>query len=162
MDTILQNYIQGVLFLFENPTLVTDDLIALKLKELLLLLLNTSSEEAEKIRGIISDIFNPTQASFKEVIQAHCYNNVTTQQLAFLCNMSLSTFKRRFLETYQESPATYIRKKKLEKAAQLLKASKDSISSICYDVGFSDTSNFTKIFTAHFQTTPSKYRSQFS
>jgi AraC-like DNA-binding protein len=162
VNTILENYIQGLLFLFENPTLVTDELIKIKLKELLLLLLNTSSKEAEKIRGIISDIFNPVQASFKEIIQTHCYNNITTEQLAFLCNMSLSTFKRRFVETYQENPATYIRKKKLEKAAHLLKTSKESIASICYDVGFTDTSNFTKIFTAHFQTTPRKYRMQFS
>lgn len=160
LDAILQNYIKGLLFLFENPTLVTDELIAHKVKELLLMLLNTNSDEAEKIKAILSDIFNPTQASFKEIINAHCYDNLTTKQLAFLCNMSLSTFKRRFLEVYNQNPATYIRKKKLEKAAQLLKTTNESIASICYDVGFSDTSNFTKIFTAHFQCTPTTYRKQ--
>lgn len=160
VDAILQNYIQGLLLLFENPTLVSDELIVHKLKDLLLMLLSSNSEESQKIKTILSDIFNPTQTSFREIIKAHCYDNLTTNQLAFLCNMSLSTFKRRFRETYNQNPAAYIRKKKLEKAAQLLKTSDESVSSICYDSGFSDTSNFTKIFSAHFQCTPSQYRKQ--
>lgn len=158
VDAILENYIQSLLLLFENPKLVTDELIATKVKEVLLMLINTDSKEAEKIRAIISDIFNPTQATFKEIVAAHYYDTLTTAQLAYLCNMSLSTFKRRFLETFRENPATYMRKKKLERAAELLKSSKESIASICYDVGFSNTSNFVKIFSSHFNCTPSAYR----
>lgn len=158
VDTILQNYIQSLLFFFENPALVTDELVALKVKEVILLLLNTSSKRAEKIKAILGDIFNPTEASFKEIIKAHCYDNLTTEQFALLCNMSISTFKRRFGETFGENPASYIRKRKLEKAARLIKNTSESIASICYDTGFSDTSNFTKIFRAHFECTPKMYR----
>ncbi|WP_350290916.1 helix-turn-helix transcriptional regulator [uncultured Croceitalea sp.] len=158
VDTILQNYIQSLLFFFENPALVTDELVALKVKEVILLLLNTSSKEAKKIKVILGDIFNPTKASFKEIINAHCYDNLTTEQYALLCNMSLSTFKRRFGEIFGENPASYIRNNKLKKAARLLKTTNASVASICYDTGFSDTSNFTKIFRAYFKCTPIKYR----
>jgi len=158
VDKILQNYIQSLLLLFENPTIVTDELIAHKVKEVLLILINTNSEESEKIKTIISDIFNPNQASFKDIVNAHCYDNLTTSQLAYLCNMSLSTFKRRFLELYQQNPGTYLRNKKLDRAAHLLKTTTESIASICYDTGFSDTSNFTKSFTAKFECTPSAFR----
>lgn len=158
VNTILNNYMEGLLLLFENPALVNDELIIHKVKEILLILLNTNSQEATNIKEILSDIFNPSQASFREIINTHCYNSITLEQLAFLCNMSLSTFKRRFLETYQQNPATYIRKKKLEKAAHLLKTTNESVASICYDIGFSDASHFTKIFTAHFNYTPTAYR----
>ncbi|PRX57592.1 helix-turn-helix domain-containing protein [Flagellimonas meridianipacifica] len=160
VDTILNNYIDGLLLLFENPALVTDELIVHKVKEIILILLNTNSEEAEKIKEILSDIFNPSQVSFKEIINSHCYNPITIKQLAFLCNMSISTFKRRFLENYGRTPASYIREKRMKKAAHLLKNTNESIASICYDVGFSDTSNFTKAFASHFNTTPNKFRKQ--
>lgn len=158
VDAILQNYMQSLLYFFENPKIVDNDLVALKVKELILLLLNTNSEQTDKIKAILSDIFNPIEASFREIINAHCYENLTTEQFAMLCNMSLSTFKRRFGETFGENPATYIRQRKLKRASHLLTNTKDSIASICYDVGFSDTSNFTKIFNKHFGYTPKVYR----
>ncbi|WP_425236135.1 helix-turn-helix domain-containing protein [Ulvibacterium sp.] len=160
VDAIINNYIDGLLLLFETPTLVTEDLIIHKVKEIILILHNTDSEEAEKIKEIISDVFNPNQASFKEIIEAHCYNSITIEQLAYLCNMSISTFKRRFSENFGKTPARYIRQKKMNKAAQLLRNTNESVASICYEVGFSDTSNFVKAFTSQFKTTPSKFRKQ--
>jgi len=160
VDKVLKNYIDSLLFFFENPSLVTEDLVSLKLKEIILLLLNTNSKEAEKIKLILSDLFNPTQASMKEIVEHHLYNNLTIEQLASLCSLSLSTFKRRFVELFEDTPAAYIRKKKLEKAAQLLRNSDAAIASICYDVGFSDTSNFSKTFSAYFKCTPSKFRQE--
>jgi len=157
-DEVLKNYIHNLLFFFAHPSLVNDELVLLKVKEIILLLLNTHSREAEKIKAILSDLFNPTHISLKEIIDAHCYDNLTIEQLASLSNMSLSTFKRRFGELFGENPATYIRQKKLNKAAQLLQNSSTSIASICYDVGFSDTSNFTKTFQTYFKVTPSEYR----
>ncbi|MEL6560833.1 MAG: AraC family transcriptional regulator [Bacteroidota bacterium] len=158
VNAILDNYIQSLLFLFENPTLITDELIALKVKEVILLLLNTNSKEAEKIKTIFSDIFNPVEVSFKEIINKHLFDNLTVEHLAMLCNMSISTFKRQFKKVFDENPATYIRHKRVEKAASMLRSSNESISKISYTVGFSDTSNFTKIFKSQFGRSPKDYR----
>ncbi|MEM8889592.1 MAG: helix-turn-helix domain-containing protein [Bacteroidota bacterium] len=162
VNKFLRNYIDSILLLFENPSLVTEELILLKVREVILMLLNTKSEEAEKIKKILSNLFSPTKVSLKKVVDAHAYDNLALEQLAKLCNMSLSNFKRRFFDLFGESPAAYIRKKKLEKAAHLLKSSNMPIASICYETGFSDTSNFTKTFRSHFKSTPSKYRNKYS
>mgnify|MGYP001795664798 CR=1 FL=1 len=158
VSDFLRLYIESILFLFDNPSLVTEELLLLKVKEVILLLLNTDSKEAKKVKKILSNLFSPSKVSLRKVVDAHCYDHLTIEQLAMLCNMSLSTFKRRFTEFYSESPATYIRRKKMEKAAQLLRGSSASIASICYDLGFSDTSNFTKTFKAYFESSPSGYR----
>ena len=155
---LLSSYIDSILFLFDNPSMVTKELILLKVKEVILLLLNTNSNEAVKIQQILSNLFAPSKVSLKKVIDTHSYDNLTLDQLAMLSNMSLSTFKRKFVEFFDENPATYIRKKKLEKAAQMLKSSENSIAIVCYESGFSDTSNFTKTFRSHFKCTPSEYR----
>ncbi len=159
VSQFLKNYIDSILFLFQNPSLVTEQLILLKIKEVILILLNTKSDEGNKVRKILSNLFSPDKVSLKKIIDAHCYDNLTLEQLALLCNMSLSTFKRRFTEFFGENPATHIRNRKLEKAAHLLQNSDLSIASICYDVGFTDTSNFSKAFKHHFNLSPSQYRS---
>src|SRR5215217_3711221 len=40
-DFLIQKYIEGLLFYFENPSLVNDDILTLKLKEIILLLSQT-------------------------------------------------------------------------------------------------------------------------
>ncbi|MEM9361353.1 MAG: AraC family transcriptional regulator [Bacteroidota bacterium] len=158
VDKLLKGYIDSILFLFEYPSMVTEELILLKVKEAILLLLNTDSDEADKIRQILSNLFSPSRVSLRKVVDAHIYDNLTLEELATLCNMSLSTFKRKFQGHFGESPAGYVRKKKLEKAALMLKKTEEPVSVICYESGFSDTSNFTKTFKGQFSCTPLEYR----
>ncbi|MEM8507259.1 MAG: AraC family transcriptional regulator [Bacteroidota bacterium] len=158
VDVLLWGYIDSILFLFEYPSMVTDELILLKVKEVILLLLNTDSREATKIQQILSNLFSPTRVSLRRVVDAHIYDNLTLEELASLCNMSLSTFKRKFQGHFNESPAGYIRRKKLEKASRMLRNTEESVAVICYESGFSDTSNFTKTFKGWFSCTPMEYR----
>lgn len=155
---VLENYFQNLLFYFENPSLVTEPLIALKLKEIILLLINTDTKDAANIKSILGNVFTPSQVNFKEVIEAHLFDSLTVEELALLTGMSVSSFKRKFKEMYQSSPATYIKQQKLERVAYLLRNTNLAISTICYEVGFSDTSNFTKTFSAYYGCTPSMYR----
>jgi hypothetical protein len=41
-DFLIQKYIEGLLFYFENPSLINEDILVLKLKEIILLLSQTS------------------------------------------------------------------------------------------------------------------------
>jgi len=70
-QSIISHFIQSLDFYFENPNLVTDELLKLKIKELILLLLQT--DNAETIINLFSHLFNPRQASLFEVVQAHLY-----------------------------------------------------------------------------------------
>jgi AraC-like DNA-binding protein len=155
-NELLMKYIDSILFYFENPTLATEDLLVLKIKELFMLLMHTKN--APEVKRILSQLFSPQIYSMREIVDAHLYDDISVTDLALLSNHSLSSFKRKFKEIYKESTAGYLRKKKLEKAAELLKASADNIGNIAYDCGFNDLAHFSRCFKKKYKLSPSDYR----
>ncbi|MCD0465120.1 AraC family transcriptional regulator [Flavobacterium sp. ENC] len=155
-DFLIQKYIEGLLFYFENPSLINEDILILKLKEILLLLSQTQNSEA--IQLIISQLFSPAAYTFKQIIEAHLFSQLTIEELATKNNLSVSSFKREFAKIYDDTPANYIKAKKLEKAAELLLRSNQRITEIAFDCGFNDLANFTKSFTGKYGVTPTNYR----
>ncbi len=154
-NAILKSYINSLMVYFDNPSLFTEDSIKLKLRELIGLLYQL---DGGGVRAILSDMFNPHRAAFKKVVAAHLFHNLSLDEFATLLNISVSTFKRKFKEVYHTTPGQYITKKKLDRAARLLKTSEERVTDICYDCGFGDLSNFTKLFSKHYGFTPSDYR----
>ena len=154
--SVITHFIQSLDFYFENPNLVTDDLLKLKIKELILLLLQT--DNAENIIILFSHLFNPRQAGLFEVVEAHLFSPISIVDLARLTGRSLSTFKRDFEAKFSDTPANFIKEKKLEKALELIQSTELSVSEICYEVGFQDTSHFTKTFKQKYNQSPSEYR----
>ena len=153
---LLANYIQSLQFYFENPKLVSDELLQLKLKELILLLAKT--DNLQTIRNLILDLFSDHHINFKDVIESNLYTNLTIQELANLCHLSLSSFKRAFRRHYNTTPAKYIKHRRLMRASQLLRNSNNSISQVAFECGFSDLAHFSKSFHHHFGSAPSQYR----
>jgi len=155
-ELLISKYIEGILFYFENPLLVNEEILILKLKEIILLLNQT--KKAPAIHTILSNLFNPATYSFREIVNAHIYSNLTLLELSELTNMSLSTFKRKFKKVYNNSPAAYIKNKKLNKAKELLAVSNLRMSDIAYDCGFNDVAHFSKSYKQKFSTSPSSYK----
>jgi AraC-like DNA-binding protein len=159
-DFLIQKYIEGLLFYFENPSLVNDEILILKLKEIILLLSQT--QDADIIQVILSQLFSPTTYTFKQIIEANLFLQVSVEDLAQKNNLSVSSFKREFKRLYNDSPASYIKNKRLERAAELLGISNDRITDIAFDCGFNDLANFTKSFHDRYNTTPSNFRLEFN
>jgi len=154
--SIINHFIDSLIFYFEHPDLVNPELLILKIKELILLLLQ--SDNYETIAELISNLFSPRQANLKDIIQNHLFSDLSVTELAKLANLSLSSFKREFQNIYNDTPANYLRTKKIEKAMDLLNQSDYSVSDICFQVGFSDTSHFTKTFKKHTKQSPLSFR----
>nr|WP_215236955.1 AraC family transcriptional regulator [Dyadobacter sp. CECT 9275] len=157
-DFLIQKYIDGLLFYFENPSLVNEEILVLKLKEIILLLSQT--QDAEIVQVILSQLFSSTKFTFKQIVEGNLFSQIGIEGLAEKCNLSASSFKREFRKLYNDSPANYIKTKRLEKAAERLLASNGRITDIAYDCGFNDLANFTKSFHDKFGTSPSHYRSK--
>jgi AraC family transcriptional regulator, exoenzyme S synthesis regulatory protein ExsA len=155
-DFLIQKYIEGLLFYFENPSLVNDEILILKLKEIIILLSQT--QNAETIQVILSQLFSPVAYTFKQIIEANLFLEVGIESLAQKTNLSVSSFKREFKKLYNDSPANYIKNKRLERAAELLLISDERITSIAFDCGFNDLANFTKSFHTKYGVSPSSYR----
>jgi len=154
--SIINHFIDSLVFYFENPDLVNSELLVLKIKELILLLLRTNN--AGTIAELMANLFSPRQANLKDVIQNHLFSNFSINELAKLAGLSLSSFKRAFQNIYNDTPANYLRTKKIEKAMDFLKQSDSSVSEICFKIGFNDASHFTKAFKKHTKQSPLAFR----
>ena len=137
-------FVEGLMFYFQNPKLVDEEILKLKLKELILIL--TKTQNRQKLKSIFIDVFSPEIKSFKAIIEAQLFSGLTLSDLAYLTNKSLSTFKRDFKKYYHTTPSHYIKNRKLEKAAQLLHNSNLRITDIAFDCGFKTLAHFTKSF----------------
>jgi len=155
-SNLIQHYIKGIQQLFTNPLAVTDEILILKLKEIILLLLQT--ENHPQVLQIMRSLFSKRSFTFKETIEAYLYTPASIKDLAQLTNTSLSTFKREFARLYQTTPGQYILNRRLQKVAYLLQVSDEPISAIGYDCGFSTPAHLTKVFKVKYQKTPSQYR----
>ncbi len=156
IEPLMKSFIDSIDFLLDNQTLVDENIIINKLKELLIIL--SKSENANSINEFVSSLFIPYEYDFTDVIQKNVFSNLSLKELAMLCNCSLATFKRKFAEHYKESPTKYFTQKKLEKAEQLLVLKSKSIGDIAFDCGFETISTFNKAFKKHFGKSPSQFR----
>ncbi|MEM6320542.1 MAG: GyrI-like domain-containing protein [Bacteroidota bacterium] len=80
------------------------------------------------------------------------------EELAAVAYFSPYHFHRIFVAILGESVNFYTNRARLEKAARLLKFSKNTISDITYDCGFSSPSTFSRSFKQYFTTSPSTFR----
>ena len=153
---LIIGYFEGIKRLFKNKEAATDEILRLKIQELILLLLQ--SQNSKDIRYIISSLFSDRVFTFKEVIDAYLYIPMSLDGLAQLANMSISTFKREFKKVYDTSPGAYILQKRLERVAHLLITSENSITNIGYDCGFTSLEHLSRSFKSKFGVAPSVYR----
>ncbi len=142
---------------YMNQTqMLSEEILRLKMKELITLLLQIDQNGA--IGKIFRNLFQAPDYAFQEIIQQNLFNDLHVEDLAFLSNMSLSSFKRKFNQIYGTSPNKYIISKRLEKAHTLLRTSNLNITEIAYDCGFSEVGYFSKTFKKHFELAPSDLR----
>jgi AraC-like DNA-binding protein len=156
VDRLFENYKESINILLDNPELADERMIETKLKEFVLLI--SKSQNAPSQADFLSALFKPIDIEFKATIQHNIYSNLSLDELARLCHLSTSSFKRKFSEVYKTSPKKYISRKKIEKAAALLKTDHSRVSDIAYDVGFDSLATFNRNFTAVFGKSPSEYR----
>ncbi len=157
-SNVIAKFIDSLEFYFQNPSLVNNDLLELKIKELILLLVQ--SKNINSILELVGDLYSANTVHVKEVINLHLFSNLKLDQLAKLCNLSLSSFKREFKKEFDDSPTNYINDKRLEKAKELLTVTDLPISEIAYETGFQDSLYFTRLFKNKIGIPPTAYRTE--
>ncbi len=152
----IRSYYQNLQTYIDDSSLMNEELIQIKAKEIISLLINTSPTGT--VRTIFEQLFEIKEYDFQEIIQNNLFENLNIENLAFLANMSLSSFKRKFSSVYGTSPNKYIISKRLEKAQRLIRTTDLSISEIAYDCGFSDVGYFSKTFKKNYNILPSELK----
>lgn len=82
--------------------------------------------------------------------------NVTN--LCGLLGMDQKQLYRKLKLLTGETPVSFIRKQRLQRAAALLKQDRFTVSEVMYQVGFCSASYFTKCFVKEFGTSPKEYK----
>ncbi len=98
---------------------------------------------------------------FKAIIQDQIDTNLSLKltDISNELNINPSYVSREFSKYFEDlSFGEYIRKLRIEKASELLKNTKYSLTEIAFLTGFSDQSHFTRVFKSHFNMKPSEFR----
>lgn len=156
IDGLLNNFKNSINILLDNPELADEQMIMTKLKEFVLLVSKTQNAPSEL--DFLSAMFKRNSSEFGTTINSNLYSNLSIEEFAHLCGMSVSSFKRKFNDTYEESPKRYFVKMKLERASKMLMSDKVRISDVAYDCGFETISTFNRSFKTHFGLSPSEFK----
>ena len=81
-------------------------------------------------------------------------SDLNVELLASQVNLSRSRLYRKIKAITGQTVSEFLRKIRLQKAKQILEAGNSNISEVCFEVGFSSPSYFTKCFKAHFGILP--------
>lgn len=129
------------------------NLLNIKFEEIMLYLLAKYKEAFEfYLHSLISKEVSP----FKNVVESNVYSNLKLEEIAFLCHMSLSTFKRHFTLEYKEAPGKWLQDKRLQRAKNILQEGHLKPSDIYLDFGYNNLSNFSIAFKNKFGISPTE------
>lgn len=95
----------------------------------------------------------------KQIIQDQIDSNLNLKEISRSLDINPSYLSREFSKHFNElSFGSYIRKLRINKAIDLMRQDKYSLTEIAYLTGFSDQSHFTRIFKQHTGLSPSVYK----
>ena len=103
-----------------------------------------------------------TEALSIEALPAYIDEKISeelrVEELAKICNLSYSGFSKKFIKMFGRPCKNYIELIRVRKVAQLLQDTKDDLSTISQETGFSDASHMIRCFKKEYGMTPKKYR----
>jgi transcriptional regulator GlxA family with amidase domain len=88
--------------------------------------------------------------------------DLSVEALAERMNLSPRQFSRGFTAEFNESPAAFVRRLRLEEARSRLSSSDCPVDSVANSVGFSDPDSFRRAFVQRYGVAPHDYRNRFS
>lgn len=152
------DYLEGFFFsmlnYFRGVNRPPDQIMVLKLKELLLTLMNADPALAAYFREVAEN----EQPSIRMIMESNYCFNLKLEEFAELTHRSLSSFKRDFQKTFGEAPGKWLLKRRVQHAAYLLSNTNRNVTQVAFDSGFEDLSHFSKSFKTIMGVNPTQFR----
>ncbi|CAM4094761.1 AraC family transcriptional regulator [Flavobacterium antarcticum] len=152
-DNYITSYLNSLYTISEAPPVFLKNLLSIKFEELLLYLVQ---KYGEKFEFYLHSLVVKETSDFRKIVESNVHSNLKLGEIAFLCNMSLSTFKRYFIKEYAISPGKWIQDKRLQKAKETLALGILKPSDIYHDFGYTNLSNFSIAFKNKFGCNPTE------
>ena len=153
-DDFIQRFVNSLLDVYQLSKDTQKKLLEVKFEEIMLYL--TEVKGTEFLYSLTENSDNATQ-KFIRTIENNQFSKLTLKELAFLCGMSISTFKREFEKYYSESPIKWFQNKRLEYAHYLLNKEQKSSSEIYFEIGYENLSSFIQAYKSKYGITPKQH-----
>ncbi|WP_109097097.1 AraC family transcriptional regulator [Aquimarina sp. AU58] len=150
-DAYITSYLNSLSTISDAPTVFIENLLSVKFEEIMLYLIH---KYGKKFELYLKSLIVKETSPFKKIVESKIHSNLKLEEIAFLCNMSLSTFKRHFINEYKVSPGKWLQDKRLQKAKETLELGKLTPSDIYLDFGYNNLSNFSIAFKNKFGVSP--------
>lgn len=156
-DKFIKRFVDSLIDISKLSKTVQKKIIEVKFEEIMLYLIELHGTHI--LYSLSSNNDNLTQ-NFTRTVESNQLKKLTLKELAFLCNMSVSTFKREFEKHYSESPIKWFQNKRLEHAYYLLNQKHKKSSEIYFEVGYENLSSFIQAYKSKYNKTPKQQQSE--
>jgi AraC family transcriptional regulator, exoenzyme S synthesis regulatory protein ExsA len=151
-DDYIHTYLSSLSNFLKLKTTASDSFLSIKFEEIMLYLIDKYGDTF--VAYLQTLVATETKSSFHKIIEANIYTNLSLSEIAFLTNMSLSTFKRHFNKEYQANPGKWLQQKRLARAKEILDKGEKKPSEIYLEYGYNNLSNFSIAYKNEFGYSP--------
>lgn len=151
---VLKGFVQSLLPYFDQKLMGKEALLRVKTFELLLHIINIHPD----LFRYFFQLNVPAQQDLVKLMEAHFTKNLPIKEFALLSGRSVSTFKRDFKKVFSDTPAKWLKKKRLQFAQKLLTTTRQRPTDIYLQVGFEDYAHFSKAFKSEFGLSPAQFQ----
>lgn len=149
-NAFMDGFFQSLVPYVEQASQVSKQMEAIKVNEILTLLLETHPE----LKTFLFDFSEPFKIDLEAFMQKNYQYNVPIENFAKLTGRSLASFKRDFQKIFDSSPRKWLQEKRLYEAYNLLAKKQRKPADIYLDLGFENLSHFYSSFKEKFGVTP--------
>jgi AraC-like DNA-binding protein len=156
-DEFIRNYIASLKYIQEQHSVFSYEKLELKFEELMMFLLEKYPREILSFQLRSQEEYSDLE--IRKVVEQNITNNLTLEELAFLCHTSISTFKRKFLKLYKLPPRQYFLQRRMEIATSLL-LQNENPGEVFYKVGYENHSSFSQSFKQVYGISPKAFQNK--
>lgn len=141
---------------FSQNTSLPDNLLKLKIEELILDIVSLPGNTA--LKQHFFNMADTRRSLLAEIMTANYMNPLSINDFARMCGRSLASFRRDFRNEFNTTPGKWLLQKRLEYSRFLLQTTQKQVGEILYTAGFSNRAHFNKVFKKEYGCAPNVYR----
>ncbi|QJB38158.1 AraC family transcriptional regulator [Chitinophaga oryzae] len=148
---LLESCLSSLIPYFDMKDL-PEDIASLKITEAISILRTID----KSVDDVLANFEEPGKIDLADFMEKNFMFNMPLEKFGYLTGRSLTTFKRDFSRTFNNTPQRWLTQKRLELAHYHLREKKKKPVDVCYEVGFENLSHFSFAFKKHFGYAPTK------
>ncbi len=154
-DHFVQNFVASLEQILALPKKIQTNILKHKFEEIMLYLVHQN--DPDFLNSLVQNLDDKINR-LTNIAENNKYNKLNLEELAFLSNMSVSTFKREFFKHYQTTPMKWFTDQRLHHIAFLLQTKRNRPIELYEVAGYENFSNFVQAFKKKFGMTPKQYQ----